>query len=110
MKLDKAISLFTFIFILLNTINCIISISNSEIVKGLIYGSYVLLTVLIYAIYIIGMQIDAYHREVSLLRTDLANLNNELSAAFSAVDNNFCALIEAIDDFAATMEEDNSLN
>lgn len=49
-------------------------------------------------------KIEIYHKETKLLRKDLANLNGEIINAFDKVDQNFRALISALDDFAAELE------
>ena len=51
-------------------------------------------------------KIETYHEETRLLRKDLANLNTEISNAFNKVDTNFKALVGAIDDFVAELEEE----
>ena len=51
-------------------------------------------------------KIEIYHEETRLLRKDLASLNVEISNAFDKVDDNFRALVDALDDFAAELERE----
>ena len=104
MKIDKTTTFFTSLFIVLFAIFAVNNILNSKLLEGLSYMIIAILIAMIYAIYVISLYIDKYHKEVELLRKDLANLNREISQAFDAVDNNFAALVHAIDDFAAELE------
>ena len=104
MKIDKTTTFFTSLFIVLFAIFAVNNILNSKLLEGLSYMIIAILIAMIYAIYVISLYVDKYHKEVELLRKDLANLNREISQAFDAVDNNFAALVHAIDDFAAELE------
>lgn len=78
-----------------------------ETIIALIYGSLAGIFAILEGISMLIDKIEIYHEETKLLRKDLASLNTEISTAFDKVDNNFKALVGAIDDFAAELEGGN---
>ena len=104
MKIDKTTTFFTIAIVISGAIYATYEIVNHNLLEGLAYIIIAILLTIIYTIYVGSLYINNYNREVELLREDLANLNDAISAAFDKVDTNFKVLVEAIDDFAAEIE------
>ena len=77
-----------------------------DTIIALIYGILAAIFAILEGISMLIDKIELYHEETRLLRKDLANLNTEISNAFNKVDTNFKALVGAIDDFVAELEEE----
>ena len=85
----------------------IVGVVNSfsgDTIIALIYGILAAIFAILEGISMLIDKIELYHEETRLLRKDLASLNTEISNAFDKVDNNFRALVGAIEDFATELE------
>lgn len=95
------------VVLILIPILAIASIVNSflgDTIIALIYGILAAIFAILEGISMLIDKIELYHEETRLLRKDLASLNIEISSAFNKVDNNFRALVGAINDFASELE------
>ena len=86
-------------------VTCIINVIAGNSIQAIAYGLLAAIFAILAGISMLIDKIEIYHEETKLLRADLAKLNSELSNAFGKVDQNFEALIGALDDFAAELEE-----
>ena len=84
---------------------CIINAISGNSIHAIAYGLLAAIFAILEGISMLIDKIESYHEETKLLRSDLAKLNSELSNAFDRVDQNFGALIGALDDFAAELED-----
>ena len=88
------------IFAIAAVINAFSGNTDYAILDGILAATFVILE----GISMLIDKIEMYHEETRLLRRDLASLNTEISNAFDKVDNNFGALVGAIDDFVSELE------
>ena len=105
--MNKSYALADVIALLCIPIFAIIALVNAfsgNTLHAILYGILAAIFAILEGITMVIDKIELYHEETRLLRKDLANLNTEISEAFNAVDNNFAALVHAIDDFAAESE------
>lgn len=82
----------------------VINAFSGNTLHAILYGILAAIFAILEGISMLIDKIEIYHEETRLLRSDLAKLNKEISNAFDKVDQNFEALVGAIDDFAAELE------
>ena len=98
------VDIIALIFIPIFAIAAIINAFSGNSILALIYGILAATFAILEGISMLIDKIELYHEETRLLRRDLASLNTEISNAFDKVDNNFAALVGAIDDFVSELE------
>ena len=106
--MNKSYALADVIALLCIPIFAIIALVNAfsgNTLHAILYGILAAIFAILEGISMLIDKIELYHEETRLLRKDLASLNIEISNAFDNVDKNFAALVHAIDDFAAELEE-----
>lgn len=101
--MNKSYALVDIIALLCIPLFAIIAVINAfsgNILHAILFGILAAIFAILEGISVLIDKIEIYHEETRLLRKDLASLNLEISNAFDKVDNNFAALVGAIDDFA----------
>lgn len=99
------VDVITLLCIPLFAIIAVINAFSGNVLHAILFGILAAIFAILEGISMLIDKIEIYHEETRLLRKDLASLNLEISNAFDKVDNNFAALVGAIDDFASELEE-----
>ena len=105
-KYSNLVDVISLLLIPIFGIAAVINSFSGNIGYAILYGILAAIFAILEGISMLIDKIELYHEETRLLRKDLANLNIEISNAFDKVDNNFQALVGAIDDFVAELEEE----